>query len=267
MKCRHRAPARTALLVAAVGLLAGCSGGSAQSSAPSSTGPTAPGHDVGTQVDVPLPRAVQDLTLRDSTGQRRTLGSFRGKVLVLAPALTLCQESCPIDTAGLVATARQVDQAGLRDKVEFVTVTVDPRRDTPAQLAAYRKLFKPAPSNWLTLTGSQQDVLQLWHTLGVYVQQVKEGVKPPPKNWRTGQPLTYDVDHSDEVYFFDTAQHNRFVLEGMPHINHAAKVPAQLLSFMGKKGRANVADPEGPVWTVAQAVQVISWLTGQRITG
>ncbi|WP_162308220.1 SCO family protein [Segeticoccus rhizosphaerae] len=266
MNSPHRAPGTAVLAVAAGCLLASCSSaGASPSATPGTTGPTAPGHNVGTQVDVPLTGALQHLQLRDSTGRQRSLGDFRGKVLVLAPGMTLCQDSCPIDTAGLVATARQVDRAGLRDKVEFVTVTVDPRRDTPAQLAAYRKLFKPAPANWLTLTGSQHDVMALWHTLGVYVKKVKGDQQPPPKNWRTGQPLRYDVDHSDEVFFFDAHQHDRFVLEGMPHVNHSAKVPASLLAFMGKQGRANVAHPMGPVWTVPQAVHVVSWLTGERI--
>lgn len=273
MPPRYRHPARAILtVVAAVVLLAGCStapgvssGESGLSGEPSPTGPTAPGDDVGTKVDLPLTPALQGLELRDSTGARQTLGDFRGKVLVLAPGMTLCQESCPIDTAGLVATARQVDRAGLRDWVEFVTVTVDPRRDTPDQLAAYRHLFKPAPSNWLTLTGNRHDVMKLWHTLGVYVKKVKGDEQPTPKNWRTGRPLTYDIDHSDEVFFFNAQQHDRFVLEGMPHINHSAKVPAQLLSFMGKEGRENVAHPMGPVWTVPQALKVLSWLTGQRI--
>ncbi len=256
----------TAFAAALVVGLAGCAGAQA-GSAPTTgaSAPTAPGHDVGTTVDVPLTSALQHLELRDATGTRRTLGDFRGKVLVLAPGMTLCQESCPIDTAGLVETARRVDRAGLRDRVAFVTVTVDPQRDTPAQLAAYRRLFKPAPSNWLTLTGSPEDVRQLWHTIGVYVKKVHTDEQPPPRNWRTGRPLTYDVDHSDEVFFFDTHQHDRFVLEGMPHINHSAAVPKTLLTFMGKEGRENVADPKGPVWTVDQAVQVVSWLTGERI--
>lgn len=266
-RCRRPAVVLTLAAVVPVVLLAGCgSWGQPSGSAGSSVaGPRVPSASVGTRTDIPLPPSLASLPLVDSGGHRRTLGSFAGKLVVLSDGMTLCQETCPLDTASVVATARAVDKAGMASKVEFVTVTVDPVRDHPAQLAAYRGLFKPVPHNWVTLTGRPSDVARLWRTLGVYTQKVKEGRGAATKNWRTGAPLTYDVDHSDEVFFFGGDQHERFVLEGPPHVNSRAAVPKTIYRFMDQQGRHNLEHPKSSAWTVPQALQVICWMAHRRI--
>lgn len=259
-----RRGSRRMLAGAAVAALALTGCGSATSG--SGGAPTQPGGDVGTRTDIPLPEALARLPLRDQTGRIRTLGTFAGKVLVLSDSMTLCQETCPLDTASLVQAARSVNRAGLGDRVQFVSITVDPVRDTTPQLSAYRKLFAPAPPNWTLLTGTPQQIASLWRTIGVYVHRVAEqDPAHPPRHWRTGARLTYDVEHSDEVFFFDEHQHDRFVLEGPPHLSGKGDVPAALYRFMSRKGHQNVLKPDATAWTVPQALQVIAWLTGRRI--
>jgi cytochrome oxidase Cu insertion factor (SCO1/SenC/PrrC family) len=46
--------------------------------------------------------------------------------------------------------------------VQFVQLTIDPARDTPARLAAYRQLFRPVPRNWSTLTGPAATISAIW---------------------------------------------------------------------------------------------------------
>lgn len=249
-------------LVAGASLVCGCGA----ASTPAAHGPRPPGSSVGTRLDGAVQSTIKSLRLRDSTGRAHTLASLRGKVLVVSDTMTLCQETCPIDTASLLQTARAVDRAGLGSKVEFLTVTVDPQRDTSAQLAAYRKLYAPAPANWLTLTGSSADIDTLWRTLGVYRKKVPEDDPAhPPRNWRTGAPLTYDVQHSDEVFFFDARQHERFILDGVPDAGGKSSVSAKLYAFMSADGHQNLSHPGATDWTVPQALQVVGWLEGRRI--
>lgn len=255
----------TVAALAACLLAAGCaSGGPAHRSDGTGGAPRAPSADVGTRLDSALPADVLDAPLVDASGRPRPLSAFRGKVLVISDTMTLCQETCPIDTASVVQTARAVENAGLGDYVQFVSITIDPRRDTPAQLTAYRKLFAPDPADWTTLTGPAAAVNKLWNTLGVYRKKVPQDT-PPPKNWRTGQPLTYDLDHSDEVFFVDDSFHDRFVLEGPPHLSDTAAVPAQLQKFMDSDGHQQLNHPAKTDWTVPQAEQVLSWLLGKRV--
>ncbi|MGH3264618.1 MAG: SCO family protein, partial [Trebonia sp.] len=178
----RRSAAAAAALLASTVLLAGCGADPA---------PAAPGRSVGTQLDGAMPAALMKLPLVDSTGHATSLSAYAGKVLVLTPAMTLCQETCPLDTTEIVQTAKAVDTAGRTDAVQFVMLTVDPQRDTPHQLAAYRKLFvaQAALPNWHLLTGTPHDVNRIWNFLGVYRQKVPQH-NPPPRNWLTGKVLT-----------------------------------------------------------------------------
>jgi cytochrome oxidase Cu insertion factor (SCO1/SenC/PrrC family) len=245
-------------VVALVALLAvaACGHASAQ--------PPAPSSGIGTRIDRALPAGLLDLPLRDAAGRRTSLAKYAGKVLVIDDAMTLCQETCPLDTANLLATARKVDRAGLADRVEFVSITVDPRRDTVPQLAAYRKLYAPPPGNWTTLTGSPAVVNRLWDCLGVYRKKTPEG-RPPARNWRTGQTLRYDIQHSDDVFFLNGRGHLRFLINGPGDIRPGTPLPPAMRKFLDADGRQHLAHPATGSWTVPQALQVVSWLTGRRL--
>lgn len=259
----RRPPARRARRAAAVGsVLAALVGLSACGSGPA--GPAAPGASVGSRLDSPIPASILHLPLTDSTGKATSLASFHDKIVVINDVTTLCQETCPMDTENLVDTARAVDRAGLGDRFEFLSVTVDPQRDTAAQLAAYRQLYSPAPANWKALTGSAADLATLWKYLGVYYERVPED-SPPATNWRTGEKLTYDVNHADEVFFLDTAGHERFVIDGPGHVASGTALPAPMSSFLSDEGRQNLDHPKGDAWTVPQALKVLGWLSGRPI--
>lgn len=227
--------------------------------------PPAPSSSIGTRIDRALPPDLLRLPLRDAAGRSTSLGAYRGKVLVINDAMTLCQETCPLDTANLVATARRVDRAGLRGRVEFVSITVDPRRDTVPQMAAYRKLFAPPPANWTTLTGSPAVVNKLWDSLGVYRKRVAEE-KPPAHNWRTGQTLHYDVQHSDDLFFLNGSGRLRFLIDGPGDVRPGTPLPPAMRKFLNDEGRRNLAHPSAGSWTVPQALQVVSWLTGRKVS-
>lgn len=170
-----------------------------------------------------------------------------------------------MDTAALVHTARDVDASGHRKDVEFLSITVDPKRDTVAQMAAYRKQYG-GPANWLALTGTPANIDRLWKYLGVYRKKVPVD-KPAPRNWRTGKPLTYDLQHSDETFFLDGHTHERFILEGMPHVPGKAQIPDRIYKFLSAEGRKNLRAPGGMEWTEPQAVHAVSWLLDSPIKG
>jgi protein SCO1/2 len=237
---------RTGLAAIIAGALAACA--SPAHGLAGTHGP-APGAEVGTALDQALPASVLDLPLTSSDG----------KVVVISDMMTLCQETCPMDTATVVQTVRDENAQGHAGQVVYLSITVDPGRDTPAQLHAYRELFAPAPTNWHLLTGQPSSVAALWKFFGVWQQKVPEGPGPAPRNWRDGAALTYDVSHSDEVFFLDRHGHERFVLEGPPTVARAL-VPRALRSFLNAQGRHNLTSPASTDWNESQARRVLAWL-------
>jgi protein SCO1/2 len=252
-----RAAHAAAVGVALAALVTACGGTSATKVAAPSF------RDGGSKLDARLPKTIEDIPFTDQDGHTVRLSDYAGKTVVLGDILTLCQEHCPIDTATFVELARRwtADPSNAASTV-FLSITVDPARDTPAQLAAYRRLYVGGPRHlpqWHLLTASPADLHRLWSFLHVYVQRVAgDGGKgsDAARSWRTGRPLTYDVDHSDDVYFIDGRARERWVFPDQPYL-HGAHVPARMQRFMSVEGQRN--ESKG-AWTADEGLTVLSWI-------
>ena len=138
-------------------------------------------------------------------------------------------------------------------------ISVDPGRDTPARLTAYSKEFG---ADWVMLTGTPANLDLLWKFFGVSVQIVPEE-QPPKVDWWTGQPLSYDVNHTDGYFLIDAAGHERFSDSNPPDLHgHLDKGLTGLLNAGGLK---NLDEQSAPNWTLSQALSSIGWLVGQTI--
>jgi cytochrome oxidase Cu insertion factor (SCO1/SenC/PrrC family) len=217
-------------------------------------GPPSP--SIGNVMNKPVPTAIVSLPLQNQNGQPVTLNQLKGRVVLLAPFLTSCQEECPIATAALLSVQRAVRSDGLSKKVAIVEVTVDPLRDTPQRMTAYASL---TGSNWPLLTAAPATLAALWRYFGIYYEKVPEG-SPPGIDWETNLPYTYDIDHSDGFVLLDSRLHERFIAGGMTRI---ATVPASLKKLLDSEGRANLRNPGGGTWTVNDAVTAIRWALGR----
>lgn len=224
--------------------------------------PKPPGPDVGTQQNVPLPANIASMPLVDENGNTVTLASFKGKTVVLTDFLTTCQEICPITTAVLAQVDSAIQKAGLSDKVQIVDISVDPGRDDPARLHAYRDFAKLQP-NWTLLTGKQQNLDAVFKYFGISAQKIPED-NPPGIDWLTGKPLTYDVGHSDVVIYLDPQGNQRFIMQGAPFGSNVPLTDGER-SFLNAEGKSNLTSASDSSWTGDQALQVVSWLTKKRI--
>lgn len=207
-------------------------------------------------------RVVPSIPLVNQRDVPMTLASFRGKTVVLAPMLTLCQEVCPLTTENLSLIQQAVDRAGLAKQVAIVEYSVDPERDTPARLAAYAKL---AGANWTLLTGSPANVTAMNSFFYVLAQKVPED-SPPQLDWWTHQSLTYDVNHSDGFFIIDPSGHERFATAAAPDVT-SHQLPAALSAMLDIQGRQNLNDPmiDGQTWTVPEALSDLGWIVHRTI--
>jgi protein SCO1/2 len=205
-----------------------------------------------------LNRRVPNIPLIDQDGRPTTLAAFRGKLIVLTPFLSLCAEVCPLTTGALLQMRHDVDAAGLANRVVFIEATVDPWRDSPRRLHAFARM---TGAHFPLLTGTTQNVARLWRFFGVGYRKVPEG-SPPSIDWWTHRPETFDVEHTDGLFYIDQHGHERLVMLGMPSLNgHLAPTLRGLLSTTG---RQNLAHPS-QAWTVAEALQNLSHLLGRPI--
>lgn len=204
-------------------------------------------------------RLVPTVPLVDANGRRVTLAAFRGRVLVLTPFLTLCSETCPLTTGAFIRMQRAVDAAGLAQRAAFAEVTIDPARDTPARLRAYERM---TGLRFDLLTGSSASLARLWRFLGVGYRRVPQG-HPPARDWWTGRPLTYDIEHTDAVFFIDPSGRERRFLVGMPSVG--GRLAPALERLLSATGVQNLAHPVG-AWTVGQALADLGSLLGRPIS-
>jgi cytochrome oxidase Cu insertion factor (SCO1/SenC/PrrC family) len=204
-------------------------------------------------------RAIPDIPLISSSGASTSLRQYRGKDIVMAPFLSLCQDECPLVTGAFIALQRDVRAAGLGNKVVFMEITVDPGRDSPARLAAYSKEFG---ADWVLATGTAANLDALWKVLGVSVQVVPEG-QPAKIDWYTGTPLTYDVDHTDGYFLIDAAGHERFSDSNPPDLH--GRLDPKLKELLNAGGVKNLDNQSSPNWTLSDALASLSWLVGHTI--
>jgi protein SCO1/2 len=151
--------------------------------------------------------------LADQAGRRVTMTDFRGRYLVLAPSMTFCQMTCRRTTAVL----KDIDAAVRRDivlhgRVVVATATVDPWRDGPARLRAYRRR---TGVRFATLTGSPVQLRRLWRFFGVYYARTPAHT-PPERDWLTGRPETFRVEHTNGLFIVDPRGRLRVRLPGSP---------------------------------------------------
>ena len=207
----------------------------------------------GTTIDKPL----ADVPLLDEQGHRTSLAAFRGRYVVLAPSLTLCHEVCPLTTGALMQLQSELRAQGLGGRVVVAEATVDPWRDSPARVRAFKRL---TGTHIRFLTGTEAGVRRLWKTLGVAYQRVPQDA-PPDIDWWTHKPERFDVAHTDGVFIIDPRGHLRAVLPGMPQVG--GRLPARLTRLLNDEGRANLHHPDTP-WTVDELRNQLLALLGRR---
>lgn len=161
-----------AAAVAAVGPLAAC--------APERGGGGQPVRSAG-RADIGGP-----FTLIDTAGRTVTDADLRGKPTVMFFGFTFCPEVCPTTLQDMTADLETLGRAA--DRLNVVFVTVDPERDTPAQLRQYLSSFDPRIRG---LTGTPEQVAAMEREYRISSRRV---------------PLDgggYTMDHTSYVLLFD----------------------------------------------------------------
>lgn len=89
---------------------------------------------------------------------------LKGKIVLISFFYTNCPDICPLTTARIGQVEDKLGDLMGRD-IFFVSMSVDPERDTPERLKAFAMAFDAGPG-WLFLTGKPEDIRLINSRLG-----------------------------------------------------------------------------------------------------
>jgi protein SCO1 len=140
---------------------------------------------------------VPAFTLIDQAGERFTRDDLLAadKTWVVGFVFTSCPTTCPAISRAMLMFQEQIDRSKLSDRVELLTVTVDPQTDTPEVLAAYAKDLGVDLDNWRFLTGDRPAIESF----------VVDGFKLAvgEREDVDATPGVYDIAHSTKLALVD----------------------------------------------------------------
>jgi cytochrome oxidase Cu insertion factor (SCO1/SenC/PrrC family) len=142
------------------------------------------------QFGVPADEAVRaplsiggPFTLVDASGANRRDTDFRGKLMLVYFGYTFCPDICPTTLTMMSDTLAKLGASA--SEIAPIFITVDPARDTPAQMKQYMGSFDP---RFVALTGSPAQVAAAASAYRVYYRKV------------SGDAGQYTMDHSSIIY-------------------------------------------------------------------
>ncbi len=103
-------------------------------------------------------RRLENFSLTDQNGNPVTHADVRGKILVVSFLFTSCSLTCP-EVTRRMAEIQQLTATNAA--VRLLSLTVDPRSDTPPVLAKWGARFGADTNRWFMLTGDKAQLHRL----------------------------------------------------------------------------------------------------------
>jgi protein SCO1/2 len=151
---------------------------------------------------------VGDLALVNQLGDKVTLnGTLSGRILVIDFIFTNCTTICPKLSGNITMLQRAFRknpkmENGLDNTIQFVSISVDPARDTLQALRAYADRFGANHDHWWFLTGDKQSIYNFARN------ELKLAVGP-------GDGGADDFMHSEKLVLIDAKRNIRGYYDGL----------------------------------------------------
>jgi protein SCO1 len=128
------------------------------------------------QPSQPLPKIAPapEFALTSQDGAEVKLTDFRGKVVAVTFIFTLCTDTCPVLTP-MMSFVQDRLGSDFGEKIAFVSITVDPERDTAEVLKEYGQAFGANFAGWFFLTGSPSTIQDVTRRYGVFAAKAANG--------------------------------------------------------------------------------------------
>ncbi|MGH7808124.1 MAG: SCO family protein [Thermodesulfobacteriota bacterium] len=146
--------------------------------------------------NLPVKGEFPEITLTNQDGKEFTFSQVEGKVLVVSYIYTNCPDICHTIGAKLNAFKNTLKAKGVQDKVCFVSISLDPKRDTPQVLKQHASMMNLDLTNWVLLTGDENTVRSTIRVAGM------EAIKGPLEYSKDGE-ASYEIAHQNRISLVD----------------------------------------------------------------
>lgn len=158
-----------------------------------------------------------EFTLQSDKGEV-SLSDFKGKVVVAYFGFMNCQEACPVSMTKMRRAFKRLNEDEL-SQVQGMFISIDPKRDTPEDLAAFTKNYH---KNVIGLVDDKNTIDKLVSQYGGMADMAV----------LDGNSVNYNVDHSSRFYMIDK---NGKLLTTMSHSTTPAELVAKIRQMLTGK--------------------------------
>ncbi|MFO7524644.1 MAG: SCO family protein [Ignavibacteriaceae bacterium] len=118
-----------------------------------------------------------------------------GKITLMAMVFTHCPDICPMTTHNMHLVEQKLP-AEILDEINFIVISFDPNRDTPAVLKKYARLRDYNLNRWTLLSGDNQNTKEV---------MLKFDVKAifTDSTYSDDGELSYTIMHTDRISLID----------------------------------------------------------------
>ncbi|SFA91286.1 MULTISPECIES: SCO family protein [unclassified Bacillus (in: firmicutes)] len=141
-----------------------------------------------------------DITLINQNNEEYQFSQNKKTVKLIEFIYTHCPDICPTTTQKMNDLKADLQKAGLfGNKVQFVTVSIDPYRDTPEVLRTYMNSFEiEDDGNWIFLTGDKEKMKEELRDVQKIADTFKFQYRDPGNGFYVHSTFTFLIDQNNK---------------------------------------------------------------------
>lgn len=138
---------------------------------------------------LPVQDQIQDFTLTNVNKQPVSISKdIPGKAKLVYFFYSSCGDVCPVTQKRMEKIMGELKQENVSNQdFNFVSISFDPKRDTPDVLKVYSKIYQATPDTWQFLTGTKEQVTAVMKQFHVEATETS----------------THDFLHDDRIFLLD----------------------------------------------------------------
>jgi len=113
-----------------------------------------------------------DLINQDGEKVRFFDDVLKDKVVIINFIFTHCEGACPIITQKLTRVRDRLE-GNIGNPIQFVSLSLDPQRDTPAAMKEFARVHKADHEGWVFLTGKAAHLDEIIKRLGQFTDDIE----------------------------------------------------------------------------------------------